>query len=64
MTPETLSRLILSGIVVLGFGGVMSAYIIWPPQENALIAAMIGVLGSGYLNVLGWWFSKSEAPKP
>jgi sugar phosphate permease len=66
MNTETLARLILSGIVVLGFGGVMSVYIIWPPAENTLIAAMIGVLGSGYLLVLNWWFSKSSegGPKP
>lgn len=64
MNPETLARVIITAIVVLGFGGVLIAWIVNPPVEagnSTILAGMVGVLGSGYLNVLTWWFSKPES---
>ncbi len=63
MSIETLARLILSAIIVLGFGSVLSAYIIWPPDKNELVASMLTVLGVGYTTVIYYWFTRTEGPK-
>ncbi len=64
MGTELLARLILSGIIVLGFGGVVSAYIIWPPPERSeLLTVLLTSLGLGYTTVILYWFTR-EGPKP
>lgn len=66
MNAETTARMIITAIVVLGFGGVLIAWIIWPPTEgtnSTILAGLAGVLGSGYLLVLNYWFGKTTESK-
>lgn len=66
MTPIQTARVILSAIVVLGFGGVLIAWMVYPPQTRSdLMSAMIATLGAGYLLVVNYWFSaKAGEPTP
>lgn len=65
MTPIETSRVILSSIVVLGFGGVLIAWMIWPPTAHSdVLSALVGALGAGYLQVLNYWFTKASETKP
>ncbi|WP_157783649.1 hypothetical protein [Bradyrhizobium liaoningense] len=64
MSPETTARMIITAIVVLGFGGVLIAWIIFPPATHSdILSGLAGVLGSGYLLVLNHWFGKATENK-
>lgn len=59
-----LARLILSGIIVLGFGAVILGWMYSPPPaaNSNTLTALSTSLGAGYLIVLNWYFGPS-APK-
>jgi hypothetical protein len=62
MESDKIAMLVLSGIVVLGFGSVLIAWMIFPPQSNSnLLSAMVGSLAAGYMQVISYWFSKARA---
>jgi hypothetical protein len=64
MTPRDIAILVLSAIIVFGFGRVLIAWIIYPPQTHSdLMSAMIATLGAGYLQVINYWFSKPKEPQ-
>lgn len=64
MSPEMTARVIITAIVVLGFGGVLIAWIIWPPAAHSdILSGLAGVLGSGHLLVLNHWFGKTTESK-
>jgi len=52
--------LVISAIVVLGFGGVLVAWMVWPPgPENVtILASLTTALGTGYLQVLNFYFMR------
>lgn len=61
MTTEKLTMLIISGIVVLGFGGVSLAWM-WLPHapDDKVTPLLIGALIGGYLQVINYWFTKPK----
>jgi CHASE2 domain-containing sensor protein len=56
------AMLIISAIVILGFGGVVIAWLMNPPaaDQSNILAGMMGVLGSGYMLVMNYWFGPSR----
>lgn len=56
MSADKLAVLIISAIVILGFGGVVISWMIYPPKTDNLLAALIGALTSGYGQVIFYWF--------
>ena len=61
MTARDIAILALSAMIVLGFGGVLTVWIIYPPQTRSdLMSAMIATLGAGYLQVINYWFTKPK----
>jgi hypothetical protein len=65
MSTDKLAQVIISAIVVLGFGGVLVAWMIWPPQAAAssnLLSGLTGALGAGYIQVINFWFGASTKP--
>lgn len=66
MTPLQIARVILSAIVVLGFGGVLIAWMVWPPTAHSdVLSALVGALAAGYGQVISSWFStKAGDPSP
>lgn len=59
MSTELIARLAISALVIVGFGGVLIAWMIWPPkQDSTMLASMVGALVSGYALVLTSWFKK------
>jgi hypothetical protein len=54
--------LIISAIVILGFGGVLIGWMLFPPSKDAspLLAALTTALGTGYLRVIEYYFGKSK----
>ncbi len=62
MSPLDTARLIITAIVVLGFGGVLIAWIIYPPHETSnLMSALVSTVGAGYLLVLNYWFTGNRS---
>lgn len=64
MTAPDITRLALSAMITLGFGGVIIAWMIFPPTEGTattLLAGLTGSLGTGYIQVLNFWFGKPSA---
>lgn len=58
MSTDKLTMLILSAIVTLGFGGVLIAWMVYPPHDNStILAALTTALGTGYLRVIDYWFT-------
>ncbi len=61
MTTRDIAILILSAIIVFGFGGVLVAWMVFPPAEQSnMLSALTGSLGAGYLQVINYWFSKPK----
>lgn len=61
MSPDKIPMLVISAIVVLGFGGVLIAWMIFPPKESSnLLTALVTALGAGYLQVINYWFTKPK----
>lgn len=59
MQNDKTTMLVLSGIVVLTFGGVLVAWMIYPPKDQGqLLAGLTGALAAGYITVLNYWFGK------
>lgn len=57
MNPNQTTLTVISGIVVLGFGGVVMAWMVWPPVVHSeLLAALTAALCTGYLQVINYWF--------
>jgi hypothetical protein len=53
--------LILSAIIVFGFGMVVVGWFVYPPKvESTMFGTLLGTLGSGYLIVLNYWFNKKD----
>jgi hypothetical protein len=60
MTTEKTAQIILSSIIVLGFGGVLIAWMLYPPHEQSnIMSALTGALAAGYLQVINYWFGAS-----
>lgn len=55
-----IAMLVISGLVVLGFGGVLIGWMFHPPAADGsnMLSAMIGALAGGYLQVINYWFKK------
>jgi hypothetical protein len=67
MSTDKLAQVIISAIVVLGFGGVLVAWMIWPPQTKesiGLLSGLTGALGTGYVTVINFWFGSSRNVAP
>jgi hypothetical protein len=61
VTSEKLTMLIISAIVVIGFGGVLLAWMAFPPRADSdLLAGLTGALAAGYLQVINYWFTKAK----
>lgn len=61
VTTEKLTMLIISGVVVLGFGSVLLAWMAFPPKDQSqLLAGLTGALAAGYLQVINYWFTKTK----
>ncbi len=62
MTSDKVALLILSAIIVFGFGGVLVVWMFYPPQgDSNLFAGLTGALAAGYLQVIGYWFNKKDS---
>jgi hypothetical protein len=47
-------------VIVFGFGGVLIAWMIWPPNEHSnVLSALVGALGAGYIQVINYWFTRA-----
>jgi hypothetical protein len=58
-TQDKTATLILSGIVVFGFGFVLMLWMIWPPIKHSdVLSALVGALAAGYLQVINFWFQR------
>lgn len=60
MSMEDWARAVITAIVTIGFGAVLIAFMYFPskPDQANIISGMIGVLGSGYLLVLNYYFKR------
>jgi hypothetical protein len=60
MQANQTAILILSAVIVLGFGGVAIAWMVaLPHTENRdIIMLIVGALATGYGQVIGYWFAK------
>lgn len=57
------ATLIISGIVILGFGAVLLAWMFIPIKSNSNVLSLLtGALCSGYGQVIGYWFSNKPQP--
>lgn len=62
MTPLEIARVVLSAIIVIGFVVVLSVYSFLPPIKNSdLLAGMVGLFGTGFIQVIYYWFPKGGA---
>jgi hypothetical protein len=60
MSTNEIARLVLSVVIVFGFGGVLIAWMIWPPNEHSnVLSALVGALGAGYIQVINYWFTRA-----
>jgi hypothetical protein len=60
MNTDSLVLLILSAIIVLGFGSVVLLWGFFPPQGNAnVLSVLTGALAAGYVQVIAHWFKRS-----
>ncbi len=59
MTPEKITMLIISAIVVAGFGLVFVAWIWLHSADDKVTPLLIGALTGGYLQVINYWFNKA-----
>ena len=55
---ERTTMIILSAVIILGFGGVLIMWFVWPPDEKdrTILAALATALCTGYLQVVNYWF--------
>jgi hypothetical protein len=64
MNSTEITRLALSIVVTLGLGGVLIAWIWFPPSEATtnrdLLAGLTGAIAYGYSQVLNYWFGKAS----
>lgn len=63
MTPQDITRLTISVIIIFGFGGVLVAWMIFPPGNGVnsnLLSGLTGALASGYVQVISYYFQKSS----
>lgn len=60
MTPLDIARVVLSGIIVVGFVTILGVYSLVTPGKSDLISGMIGVFGTGFMAVVYYWFPKSQ----
>ena len=61
MSADKTTMLALSAIVILGFGGVLVVWMIYPPKADSnLLAGLTGALAAGYLQVINHWFTKPK----
>jgi hypothetical protein len=55
------ATLILSAIVVFGFGGVLMIWMMFPPTSHSdVLSALVGALAAGYLQVINYWFQRPK----
>jgi hypothetical protein len=67
MTTDKIAQIIISAIVVLGFGGVLVAWMVAPPhtgEGSNMLTALTTALGTGYLQVINYWFGASAKIGP
>lgn len=60
MSPQTITRLVISAIVVLGFGGVVIVFIMMPSAASAqsnIVSMLLGGMLGGYSSVIKYWFT-------
>lgn len=61
MSTEQIVRISLAGLIILGYGIVLVAYMVWGPAEpNRALDALIGGLSSGYLLVMQSLFGSNR----
>jgi hypothetical protein len=59
MTTDKIAQLVISAIVVIGFGLVIVGWLVWPPQSQGnsnLLSGLTGALCAGYVQVVNYWF--------
>ena len=62
MDGDKIAMLVLTVFVVFGFGMVLVAWMIWPPATHSdVLSALVGALAAGYLQVIGYWFTKKTS---
>lgn len=61
MPTNQIAMLAITALVVIGFGCIFIAWMVWPPHadQSNVISALVGALTSGYLQVIGYWFRGS-----
>jgi hypothetical protein len=59
MPTNQIAMLAITALVVIGFGCIFIVWMIWPPvaSQSNVISALVGALTSGYLQVIGYWFT-------
>jgi hypothetical protein len=64
MKPEEIARLSLAAVVVIGFSAVAVGWMYAPEHSSNrdILLLIIGSLCTGYGTVLGYFFSRKEAP--
>ncbi len=60
MTTEKLTMLVISGLVVLGFGCVLVGWMWLHSVDDKVTPLLIGALTGGYLQVINYWFTKPK----
>jgi hypothetical protein len=66
VSTQTIARLVISAIVVIGFGSIVIAFLQLPAVPNAqsnFVSMLIGALISGYLQVIHYWFTSGGEPQ-
>lgn len=64
MTTDKTAQIVISAVVVLGFGGIVIAWILFPPHQDQsnVLSVFAGALAAGYGQVISYWFSQPKAP--
>jgi uncharacterized protein YggT (Ycf19 family) len=64
MPTNQIAMLAITALVVIGFGCVFIAWMVWPPEaaQSNVISALVGALTTGYLQVINYWFSNRSSP--
>jgi hypothetical protein len=63
MTTDKIAMLAITALVVIGFGCIFIAWMVWPPQaaQSNVASALVGAITTGYIQVINYWFSNRSA---
>jgi hypothetical protein len=59
------AQILLSVIVIAGFGLLLAAWLVWPPgQQSAILASLTGAMAAAFGQVVAFWFQNSKSGNP